>query len=115
VTHELVSLELEERGELVIARVAGELDVAGAPDIGRRIEDAVTPAATGLVVDFTKLEFIDSSGIAMLFSLARQLGSRRQALKVVVPEDSPVRRVLEIVEFDRAAAVHPDLESALSE
>ena len=57
-------------------------------------------SARGLVVDFSELEFIDSSGIAMLFALVRQLGSRRQDLRVVAPAGQPVARVLEIVEFD---------------
>ena len=112
---ELVSWELEERDKAVIAHVAGELDVSQAPRLGEAIDAAVPNSAHALVVDFSKLEFIDSSGIAMLFSLARKLQSRRQELRVVVPEGEPVARVLGIVEFERAAALHADLESALAD
>jgi anti-anti-sigma factor len=114
VTQELVQLELGERDDIVIATLAGELDIAGAPSIGERIAEAVPTSARGLVVDFSGLDFIDSSGIAMLFSLARQLGSRRQELRVVAPVGGPVARVLEIVEFDRAAPVHAELSAALA-
>jgi anti-anti-sigma factor len=110
---DLVQLEIEERGEVVIARVKGELDLAGAPATGAAIGEAVPTSARGLVVDFSGLEFIDSSGIAMLFNLARRLGSRRQELRVVAVDGKPVARVLEIVEFDRAAPVHQTLEEAL--
>ena len=72
-------------------------------------------SARGLVVDFTELEFIDSSGIAMLFGLVRQLGSRRQELRVVAPAGEPVARVLEIVEFTRAAPLDADLDTAVAE
>jgi anti-anti-sigma factor len=65
-------------------------------------------------VDFSDLEFIDSSGVAMLFSLVRKLSSRRQELRVVSPYDEPVTRVLEIVDFGKAAPLHADLESALA-
>ena len=51
------------------------------------------------------LEFIDSSGVSMLFALARQVGSHRQELRVVAPAGRPVARVLQIVEFE-AAPVH---------
>ena len=57
-------------------------------------------------MDFSELEFIDSSGMAMLFGLVRRLGSRRQELRVVARSGEPVARVLEIVEFDRAAPIH---------
>ena len=112
---DLVELEIEERGEVVVARLSGELDIAGAPGIGERIHDAVPTSARALVIDFSSLDFIDSSGIAMLFGLARKLGSRRQELRVVATSGRPVARVLDIVEFDRAAPVHETLDEALAE
>ncbi|HEV2874539.1 MAG TPA: STAS domain-containing protein [Thermoleophilaceae bacterium] len=112
---ELVELEIEERGEVVVASVSGELDITGASALGERIHDAVPTSARTLVVDFSGLDFIDSSGIAMLFGLARRLGSRRQELRVVARSGKPVSRVLQIVEFDRAAPVHETLDEALAE
>jgi anti-anti-sigma factor len=111
---ELVELEIEERGDVVVARMTGELDIAGAASIGESIDQAVPTSARALVVDCTGLDFIDSSGIAMLFGLARRLGSRRQELRVVAPQGRPVARVLGIVEFDRAAPVHETLDGALA-
>jgi anti-sigma B factor antagonist len=111
----LVGLEIEERGEVVVAHVTGELDLAGAPRTGERIAEAVPTSARGLVIDMSALEFIDSSGVAMLFSLVRRLSSRRQELRVVAPRGRPVARVLEIVEFERAAPVRSDVDAAVAE
>jgi anti-anti-sigma factor len=111
----LVGLDIEKRGDVVVARVTGELDIAGAARTGEKITDAVPTSALGLVVDLMELDFIDSSGIAMLFGLARSLGSRRQRLSVAAPPDGPVSRVLEIVEFERAAPVHADVDDAVAE
>jgi anti-anti-sigma factor len=112
---ELIGVEIEERDDVVIARLAGELDISVAELTGRRIADAVPSSARGVVVDMTGLDFMDSSGVSMLFALARQVGSHRQQLRVVAPAGRPVARVLEIVEFGRAAPVHPDLDSAVGE
>jgi anti-anti-sigma factor len=112
---DLVQLETEARGDVVIAHVTGELDLAGAPSTGEAIGEAVPTSARALVVDFTKLEFIDSSGIAMLFNLVRRLGGRRQQMHVVARGGEPVARVLEIVEFHRAAPVHETLDEALAQ
>jgi anti-anti-sigma factor len=111
---ELVELEIDERGDVVVARVSGELDIAAAQGLGDEIHDAVPTSARTLVVDFTGLDFIDSSGIAMLFGLSRRLGSRRQELRVVARPKGPVSRVLQIVEFDRAAPVHETVDDALA-
>jgi anti-sigma B factor antagonist len=110
---ELVELEIEERGDVVIARMSGELDIAGAPGMGDRLDEAVPTSARGLVVDLSGLAFIDSSGIAMLFGLTRKLGSRRQQLRLVARSGGAVSRVLQIVEFERAAPVHETLDDAL--
>jgi len=110
---DLVDLAIERRGDVIVARVTGELDLAGAPRTGDSIAEAVATSARGLVVDFSELEFIDSSGVAMLFTLARRLGGRRQELRVVAPEGSPVARVLGIVEFSRAAPIHQDVDAAV--
>ena len=112
---ELVGLAIEDRGDVIVARLTGELDIAGAPSTGNQIEEAVPTSARGLVVDMSELEFIDSSGVAMLFGLVRRLTSRRQELHVVAPAGRPVARVLEIVEFDRAAPVSVDVDSAVAE
>lgn len=111
----LVGLEIEERGDIVLAHVTGELDISGAPHAGEQIADAVPTSARGLVVDMSDLDFIDSSGVAMLFGLVRRLASRRQELRVVAPKGKPVARVLEIVEFQRAARICVDVEAALAE
>ncbi len=111
---DLVQLAIEEQADVVIARVTGELDLAGVPSTGEAIGEAVPTSARALVVDLSGLEFIDSSGIAMLFNLARRLGSRRQELRVVARGGEPVSRVLEIVEFERAAPVHETLDEALA-
>jgi anti-sigma B factor antagonist len=111
---ELVELEIEERGEVVVARMSGELDIAGAPGMGDRIHEAVPTSARRLVVALSGLALIGSSGIAMLFALSRKLGSRRQKMRVVAPAGRPVARVLEIVEFERAAPVYQSLDEALA-
>jgi anti-anti-sigma factor len=114
---DLVEVQIEQRpdDDVVVARLTGELDISGADSTGQRIAEAVPSSARGVVVDMTELDFIDSSGVSMLFALARRVGSRRQELRVVAPAGKPVARVLDIVEFDKAAPVHPDLDSAVAE
>lgn len=112
---DLIGVEIEQRDDVVVARLSGELDISVAEKTGRKIADAVASSALGVVVDMSGLEFMDSSGVSMLFSLARQVGSHRQQLRVVAPPGRPVSRVLQIVEFDRAAPVDIDVDSAVAQ
>jgi anti-sigma B factor antagonist len=111
---ELGNVEVREDDGVVVASVAGELDLSNSPATGDAIEAALPASARALVVDFSNLTFLDSSGVAMLFRLVRRLGDHRQQLHVVAPSGEAVGRVLEIVEFDRAAPVHPSLDAAMS-
>ena len=113
--NDLIGVEIEQRDDVVVARLSGELDISVAEPTGRTIAEAVPSSALGVVVDMTALEFMDSSGVSMLFNLARRVGSHRQQLRVVAPAGRPVSRVLEIVEFGRAAPVDADVDSALAE
>jgi anti-anti-sigma factor len=114
---DLVGVEIEQRDDddVVVARLSGELDISVAERTGKKIAEAVPSSARGLVVDMSGLEFMDSSGVSMLFSLARQVGSHRQQLRVVAPPGRPVSRVLQIVEFERAAPIDADVDSAVAE
>ena len=113
---DLVGVQIEQRDDdVVVARLTGELDISVADQARRKIADAVPNSAVGVIVDMSELEFMDSSGVSMLFSLARQVGSHRQQLRVVAPPGRPVSRVLQIVEFVRAAPVDDDLDSAVAE
>lgn len=113
-TDPLGTVEVREEDGVVVAQVAGELDLSNSPATGDAIEAALPSSARSLVVDFSRLTFLDSSGVAMLFRLVRRLGDHRQELHVVAPTGEAVGRVLEIVEFDRAAPVHTSLDAALA-
>ena len=49
-----------------------------------------------------------------MFDLGRRLAARRQAIRLVVPEGTPMRRVLDLCAIETVAPIDPDLESALA-
>jgi anti-sigma B factor antagonist len=66
---DLTQVQIEQRDNVVVARLTGELDISVAESTGRKIADAVSSSARGVVVDMSGLEFMDSSGVSMLFAL----------------------------------------------
>ena len=51
---------------------------------------------TALVLDLTRLLFIDSAGIETLMRIGAELRARGQLVCIALPQTSPVRRALEI-------------------
>jgi len=58
-----------------------------------------------VVVDLTDVQYLDSSGVQLLFELAERLTGRQQRMAVAVPADAPARRVLDIVALDSTAPI----------
>ena len=101
--------------ELVVARIEGEVDMSNAPAIGNRLRDLLTNHNLALVVDLGPTTYLDSSGIALLFSLADELRRRQQQLLMVVPESSHLVRAIRITGLDRAVPMHETVDRALSD
>jgi anti-sigma B factor antagonist len=106
---------VERRGTVIVARLSGEVDMSNSSYVGEELTRAVPNDATGLVVDLSDARYLDSAAIELLFELARRLGRRRQALRLVLPLESPLRRVLLLTDVQSAAPLHETLEAALSE
>lgn len=85
----------QENGGTRLIAFAGELDLANAGTAENALERSLADAGTPVVIDMRELEFIDSTGIALLVSaLSRNEGDGRISF---IPSDSPaVTRVLEL-------------------
>jgi anti-anti-sigma factor len=107
-------IAVERRDAAVVAHLSGEVDMTNSQYVGNELAGSVPNEATALVVDLTQARYLDSAAIELLFDLARRLRRRRQALRLVLPPSSPLKRVLELTEIGAVAPVHESLEEALA-
>jgi anti-sigma B factor antagonist len=109
----LAQLDFEERGDVVIARLAGELDLSNVHDVGDGLNAAVTRDTAGLVLDLSGLTHLDSAGVRLLFDLRTRLATARQRLVAVVPEGAAIREVLDLAAVPAAVPLYTELEDAV--
>jgi anti-sigma B factor antagonist len=83
--------------DVIVIALAGELDLSAAPAAWYVLEPALEEPEAMLVVDLTELEFIDSSGIALLYRLARARPDR-ETLRLLPSHHEGVNKVLELTE-----------------
>ncbi len=76
--------------------LVGEIDLSNVTQIETGIRAAVPCTALGLVLDLSGVDYLDSTGLRLLFQLSRELRDRQQELQLVVPSRSRLRRVLEL-------------------
>ena len=110
----LAQLHLEEQNRITVATVDGEIDLSNAAELEVAISHAVGNEAVGLVVDLVHVGYLDSSGVTLLFNLARRLSRRQQEFVVVVPGEAHVREILSLSGATEALALQESLAEALS-
>ena len=111
---ELATLRVRERGGIVMAAVEGEIDLSNAARLQGELTAAVPNTARGLLLDLTGLEFLDSSGVHMLYDVADRLATRQQRFAVVLEPDAPPRRAIELSGVEPAAWLHAGPPAALA-
>lgn len=100
-------------GDVTIAELTGELDIASAPALREQLLGLLRPGSSQLVVDLSKVSFCDASGLAVLVGTgrrARLLGGFLR-LSAVSPQ---VAQALRITGLERSLAVFPTAQAAVA-
>ena len=90
-----ITTTIDERGWLVLT-VAGEIDLATAPQLAACLVDA---ADRDVAVDLSAVTFLDSSGLSALVAGSRAATANGHVLRTFGERDT-IRRVLEISGLD---------------
>lgn len=100
-------MTLEGDGEVLTARISGEIDLSNAAELEATIVDAVPNTALGMVVDLSGVEYLDSAGLRMLVHLVERFRWRQQVMRAAAPDGSRVRGVLSMAGADGVIPVDP--------
>lgn len=91
----LLQVHVQHVGTTAHVAVVGELDMLTAPQLEQALDAALERGAARVVLDLRGVEFLGSSGIAIVDGLDRR--AREAGFAVVVIRGTPgVQRVLEI-------------------
>ena len=88
---DLARIDVFDAGDdILVARVAGDLDLSNLHAVHIALLDATPNAALGLVIDLSGVVFLDSAGVETLFRLQRSLAIRQQRFAVAIPPDAMI-------------------------
>ena len=76
---------------VVVLKLSGEIDMANVDALRAEIEPALEPRPKRVIFDLGRLNFMDSSGIALLL----QVAARAESVRVREPSVA-VRRMIEV-------------------
>ncbi|RTL67796.1 MAG: anti-sigma factor antagonist [Pseudonocardiaceae bacterium] len=91
-------------GHLEIA-LSGEIDLQNAGAVERQLNDLVSNTTESVTIDLTRLTYLDSAGLRVMFGLASRLELLQVRLELRVPPGSVVRRAVEVSGLGEVVAI----------
>jgi anti-anti-sigma factor len=102
-------------GLATVVAVAGEVDVLSSPLL-RSAHEVIAGAKPGslVIIDLSRVLFLDSSGISTLIELCEYAARRRVVLRVVLGQAHTARRALSLTGVEELIEMHSTIEQALT-
>ena len=99
---------------MVVVCAPPEIDVTTAEQLRTALIEAAGNGGATVVLDMTGTRFCDCSGLHVLISVHRQARAEGGGLRLVIPADGAVYRVVNLAGLDRLIPSFSGLEQALA-
>ena len=106
-----MEIVLRTEGHTVIVELTGRLDAHQSKQVTQKLTEAMN-TASHVVVNLANVNFIDSSGLALLVKGLRQ-SREKQGDLVLCELQQPVRIIFELTRLDRAFRIYASEQTAL--
>lgn len=101
------------RGEVTVVQVDGQLTVGNRHELKTTIQAAQDAGSRKFVLDCSATDYIDSSGLGALVTIARRVREAGGQIRLAGLNDD-LRSLFELTKLDTLFAIYPDREQALN-
>jgi anti-sigma B factor antagonist len=102
-----LTVQTEQRDDMVVVSVAGELDMATAPQLQDQISDLLEKGRTRLVFDLAEVSFCDSTGLSVF------VRAKNSTVRLAAPQRG-VLRILEVSGLVEVLHTYPTVDEAVA-
>jgi len=96
--------------ERIVVHVAGEVDLASAPELDEQLATVMGQAPSHLVVDLSGVTFMDSTGLGVLVRALKRSRELDIRLDLIVTNER-VLKVFGITGLDTVLPIHSSMDS----
>lgn len=101
--------EVKEKYQLF--RLTGLLDAFSEPTFRKVIGNCIDEGPKQVVLDLSKIDFVDSSGLGALVQLAKQAKNAEGGLQIVT--NPRVTQTVKLVRLEKFLSLQPSVQAAL--
>jgi anti-sigma B factor antagonist len=102
--------QVDTMPDCVVVTAAGEIDMSTSPGLDRAVEESLRSAPC-LVIDLTRVEFMDSSGLGALLEARNQAREHGGSMLLVHPPEV-VRNLLVRTQLQQTFTVYDTVDEA---
>jgi len=107
-----MAIKTENKNGLTVCYVEGEIDINTSPDIKKNFEKILSKKAPSMVINFSKVTYVDSSGLATLVEILKDM--RTYGGKMKLCNLSPkIKSLFEITKLEKLFEIIADEKDAL--
>jgi anti-sigma B factor antagonist len=99
--------------EILILKLKGRLDTNASMEFEQQVEESINSRTKNMIIDFSDLEYICSSGLRVIIQAAKKLKSLQGELVLCSMEDY-IQEVFEISGFDTFLKIFTSKDEALN-
>jgi len=103
---------IHQEGDASVVEVHGEVDMHSSPELHQFLREVCEGQPAKLVVDLSRVEYMDSSGIGTLVEIFRRVKGFEGQMMLVALQPR-VRGVFEITKLDKFFTIHDSVAEAL--
>ena len=107
-----MNVDFKRQDGSLIASVQGSVDGTNAAEFQATLQGAVQDQDKGMVLDFSKLEYISSAGLRVLLLIAKDM-QRKSSSFAICALSGQVRELFTVSGFDQIISIHDDQKAAL--
>jgi len=108
-----MQINLEKKGEVSVFKVTGDIDIESAPQVKKTFDKAITSASKQVVINLQEVSYVDSSGLATLVEILKNMRSHGGKLKLA-NLSAKVKGLFEITKLDKLFDITQSEEEAIN-
>jgi len=98
--------------EVLVCSISGEINLDTSPHLRKLFDKAMHNKRKRVLVDFSGVTYIDSSGLATLIEMMQKVNKIGGQMRLSNLSDK-VRNIFEITKLDKLFQIYPDRHKAL--
>ncbi len=106
-------VKIGNRNGLTICYVEGEIDINTSPDVKKPFDKLISSKTPKIIVNLSKVTYVDSSGLATLVEILKNMRSYGGKLKLS-NMSSKIKSLFEITKLEKLFDIVADEEEAIS-